>query len=65
MIDANIGNPATATERPCELQPGLNRLWWDLKTDRSSEIHLRTPPLYVPDFRWGRRAGGLRPSCDP
>ncbi|MBV8053180.1 MAG: hypothetical protein JOZ80_18475 [Acidobacteriaceae bacterium] len=41
--------------------PGLNRVWWDLRYNPSSEITLRMPPIYaswmqVPEK--GRTAGG-------
>src|SRR5207253_4315875 len=29
---------------------GINRVWWDLRTDPTPDIKLRTPPLHVPDF---------------
>jgi photosystem II stability/assembly factor-like uncharacterized protein len=43
----------------CEAKPGINRVWWDLRSEPTTEIRLRTPPMYVPDFplgREGRRA---------
>jgi len=30
---------------------GVNRVWWDLRTDPTEVIKLRTPPLYVSDYR--------------
>ena len=30
---------------------GVNRIWWDLRMDPTDTIKLRTPPLYVPDFK--------------
>lgn len=44
----------------CEAKPGINRLWWDLRSEPSTEIRLRTPPLYVPDFSLGTE--GWRPA---
>jgi photosystem II stability/assembly factor-like uncharacterized protein len=38
---------------PCEVKAGINRVWWDLRTDRSTEIRLRTTPLYAPDVPFG------------
>jgi hypothetical protein len=38
---------------PCETKAGINRAWWDLRSDRSTEIHLRTTPLYAPDVPFG------------
>ena len=38
---------------PCEAKQGINRLWWDLRSERSTEIRLRTTPLYAPDVPFG------------
>jgi len=38
---------------PCETKAGINRVWWDLRSDRSTEIRLRTTPLYAPDVPLG------------
>jgi photosystem II stability/assembly factor-like uncharacterized protein len=38
---------------PCEAKPGINRVWWDLRFERSEEIKLRTSPLYAPDVKVG------------
>ena len=38
---------------PCEAKPGINRIWWDLRSERSEEIKLRTSPLYAPDVKVG------------
>jgi hypothetical protein len=32
---------------------GINRVWWDLRYDRSKEARLRTSPLYAPDIKVG------------
>jgi photosystem II stability/assembly factor-like uncharacterized protein len=42
-----------AEPQPCEVKAGINRVWWDLRSERSTEIRLRTAPLYVPDFPLG------------
>jgi hypothetical protein len=42
-----------AEPAPCETKAGINRFWWDLRSDRSTEIHLRTTPLYAPDVPFG------------
>jgi len=34
-----------------EPRAGLNRVWWDLRGDPTTEVKLRTPPLYAADFR--------------
>jgi photosystem II stability/assembly factor-like uncharacterized protein len=39
--------------------PGLNRVWWDLRYDPTTEIRLRTSPLYAPWLRPGPE--GWRP----
>ena len=38
---------------------GLNRVWWNLRTENSKEIRLRTSPLYAPDVKLN--AEGWRP----
>ena len=38
---------------------GLNRVWWNLRTENSKEIRLRTAPLYAPDVKLN--AEGWRP----
>ena len=34
-----------------EPHAGLNRVWWDLRGEPTTEVKLRTPPLYAADFR--------------
>ncbi|HZU23072.1 MAG TPA: hypothetical protein VE998_09595, partial [Terriglobales bacterium] len=46
----------------CQLHQGINRVYWDLRTDATPAIRLRTPPLFVPDFPMGR--DGSRPAPD-
>ena len=43
-----------AEPTPCETKAGINRVWWDLRSDRSTEIRLRTTPLYAPDVPFGK-----------
>jgi photosystem II stability/assembly factor-like uncharacterized protein len=38
---------------------GVNRLWWDLRTEPSKEVRLRTSPAYAPEIRVG--PDGWRP----
>ena len=38
---------------PCEVKAGINRVWWDLRSDRTTQIQLRTTPLYAPDVPFG------------
>jgi len=46
----------------CEVKPGINRVWWNLRCEPSTETRLRTSPLYAPDVKPGpegwRRASG-------
>jgi hypothetical protein len=42
-----------AEPAPCETKAGINRVWWDLRSDRSTEIRLRTTPVYAPDVPFG------------
>lgn len=30
---------------------GLNRVWWNLRTENSKEVRLRTSPMYAPDVK--------------
>jgi photosystem II stability/assembly factor-like uncharacterized protein len=30
---------------------GMNRVWWNLRTDQSKEVRLRTSPAYAPEVR--------------
>lgn len=41
---------------------GLNRVYWDLRTEPSTEIRLRTKPLYAPEFPLNDE--GWRPAPD-
>ena len=38
---------------------GMNRVWWNLRTDQSKEVRLRTSPAYAPEIRVN--AEGWRP----
>jgi hypothetical protein len=46
--DSSDGEPP-----PCETKAGINRVWWDLRSERSAQIRLRTTPLYAPDVPFG------------
>jgi photosystem II stability/assembly factor-like uncharacterized protein len=48
-----------------DLTAGINRVWWDLRTDPSTEIKLRTPPLHVPDFRMAADGTRRFPTAGP
>lgn len=47
---------------PCEVKPGINRIWWNLRSDPGTEFKLRTPPLYAPEVKVGPE--GWRPAPD-
>ena len=51
------GAPSGAT---CEAKPGINRVWWDLRSEPSTEVKLRTAPMYAPDVPLGK--DGWRPA---
>src|SRR5207247_4640135 len=38
---------------PCEVKAGVNRVWWDLRSERSTPIRLRTTPQFAPDVPFG------------
>jgi hypothetical protein len=38
---------------PCEVKAGINRVWWDLRSERSTQIRLRTTPQFAPDVPFG------------
>jgi hypothetical protein len=37
----------------CEVKPGINRVWWNLRSEAGTEMRLRTSPLYAPDVKPG------------
>jgi photosystem II stability/assembly factor-like uncharacterized protein len=39
---------------PCEVKAGINRVWWDLRSERTALMRLRTAPLYAPDVPLGK-----------
>jgi photosystem II stability/assembly factor-like uncharacterized protein len=48
----------------CEVNPGINRYWWNLRTERATEVKLKTPPTYSPDVPLGREGFRAAPSVD-
>ena len=54
------GDDEEGGNAPCEVKPGINRVWWNLRDERSTEVKLRTPPTYSPDVPLGRE--GFRPA---
>jgi photosystem II stability/assembly factor-like uncharacterized protein len=51
VIIDSAGKTVRTLEVGKQLTAGINRVWWDLRTDPTPEVKLRTPPLNVPDFR--------------
>ena len=49
---------------PCEAKPGINRVWWDLRSERSTEIKLRTAPTYSPDVPLGAEGWRAAPAVN-
>jgi hypothetical protein len=49
---------------PCEAKPGINRVWWDLRTEPSTEIKLRTAPTYSPDVPLGAEGWRAAPAVN-
>jgi len=58
VISDASGKTVRTIEVGKDVTAGINRVWWDLRTDPTPEIKLRTPPLHVADFPMG--ADGLR-----
>lgn len=38
---------------PCEAKPGINRVWWNLRSEPGKQIQLRMKPMYGPDLPLG------------
>lgn len=38
---------------PCIVKAGINRVWWDLRSELTTQIRLRTTPLYASDVPFG------------
>ena len=53
------GGAGGAGTPPCEALPGINRVWWNLRSEPGTEIRLTTRPLYAPDVPLG--PAGWRP----
>jgi photosystem II stability/assembly factor-like uncharacterized protein len=53
IISDATGKTIRTIEAGKEVTAGLNRVWWDLRTDPTQEIKLRTSPLYAPEFKVG------------
>ncbi len=57
---AGEGETGSAGSSACEAKSGINRVWWDLRSEPSTEIRLRTSPLYAPEVIVGPE--GWRPA---
>ncbi|HXB68135.1 MAG TPA: hypothetical protein VNY05_07820 [Candidatus Acidoferrales bacterium] len=57
IVDSNGRTVRTLTG---SVQPGLNRLWWDLRFTPTKQIRLRTSPEYAPEIVEGSE--GWRPA---
>jgi len=44
------------------VKPGINRIWWNLESETSTQMKLQTSPLYAPDVKLGPE--GWRPAPD-
>jgi photosystem II stability/assembly factor-like uncharacterized protein len=51
IVVKDAGGQVLRTIDVKEPRAGLNRVWWDLRGEPSTEVKPRTPPLYAPDFR--------------
>ncbi len=60
-IEIDIVDDKGETVRSLEgpKKPGINRVWWNLRTERTTEVKLRTPPQYAPYIEIGN--DGWRP----
>jgi photosystem II stability/assembly factor-like uncharacterized protein len=58
------GGEEAAGGPPCEAKPGINRVWWNLRTEPSTEIKLRTSPTYSPDVPLGAEGWRAAPAVD-
>jgi len=54
------GGGGAGANPPCDAKPGINRIWWNLETEPSTEVKLRTSPTYSPDVTVGPE--GWRPA---
>jgi hypothetical protein len=47
------GEPGGGNGPACQIKPGINRYWWNLRGEQATEVKLRTPPTYSPDVPLG------------
>src|SRR5205809_7748745 len=59
---AEPGEQESFGSRPisCHAEAGINRVWWDLRSEPTTQIRLRTTHLYAPDIAPG--PPGWRPA---
>ncbi|HVH72899.1 MAG TPA: sialidase, partial [Candidatus Dormibacteraeota bacterium] len=48
----------------CEAKAGINRFWWNLRSEPGTEIKLRTSPLHAPDVKGGPEGWRPAPGAD-
>ncbi len=51
VVVKDSGGQAVRTIEIKEAHAGINRIWWDLRGELSTEVKPRTPPVYVADYR--------------
>jgi photosystem II stability/assembly factor-like uncharacterized protein len=51
VVVKDAGGQIVRTIDVKEPRAGLNRVWWDLRGEPSTEVKPRTPPLYAGDFK--------------
>jgi len=49
---------------PCEAKAGINRFWWNLRSEPGTEMKLRTSPLHAPDVKVGPEGWRPAPGAD-
>ncbi len=64
-ISDSSGKPVRTLEVGKDAVAGVNRVWWDLRTDPTTEIKLRTPPRDVPDFKMAADGTRKFPTAGP
>ena len=47
---AGEGGPGGPAAVRCEARPGINRIWWDLRSEPTTQVRLRTSPMSAPEI---------------
>jgi photosystem II stability/assembly factor-like uncharacterized protein len=55
----------TLDEKDLKKDPGINRVWWDLRFEPTRQIKLRNSPLYAPDVTVGPEGWRPAPAVNP